>query len=98
VNSVGTGNTKSEMINLSSVSYQTGGQDGLMGMVIHPDLLANPDTNTNNYVYVAYTFSSNGSDSGRKLRIARLLYNNTNKTLALDTSLNANGSIIDIPH
>ncbi|MFG6686143.1 PQQ-dependent sugar dehydrogenase [Mariniflexile sp. HNIBRBA6329] len=98
VNSVGTGNTKADMINLSGSVYQTGGQDGLMGMAIHPDLMANPGTATNNYVYVAYTFSSNGADSGRKLRIARLLYNNTTKTLAVDTSLDANGKIIEIPH
>ncbi|MFG6686142.1 PQQ-dependent sugar dehydrogenase [Mariniflexile sp. HNIBRBA6329] len=98
VNSVGTGNTKTDMINLSGSVYQTGGQDGLMGMAIHPDLMANPGTATNNYVYVAYTFSSNGADSGRKLRIARLLYSNTTKTLAVDTSLDTNGKIIEIPH
>ena len=82
--------SKSTMINLSSQVSQTAGQDGLMGMAIHPDLYANVATTTNNYVFVAYTYNS----GGRKLRIARLLFNNATKTLSPDTSLNANGTII----
>jgi PQQ-dependent dehydrogenase (s-GDH family) len=86
---------KVQMIDLSSPVYQTGGQDGLMGMAIHPDLYTNLDTSTNNYVFVAYTYSTNGSDSGRRARIVRLLYNNSTQTLSPDTSLNANGTIIE---
>ena len=71
------GGGKTTMLDLSSVVYQTGGQDGLMGMAIHPDLYANINTPTNNYVYLAYTYNSNG----RKLRIARYTYNATNGTL-----------------
>src|SRR5690606_17910274 len=63
-------NTVITMIDLSSVVYQTGGQDCLMGFAIHPDLYT--DINTyNNYVYLAYTYNSNG----RKLRIERYTYN-----------------------
>ncbi|RIA10064.1 PQQ-dependent dehydrogenase (s-GDH family) [Flavobacteriaceae bacterium MAR_2010_72] len=65
------GGGKNTMLDLSGVVYQTGGQDGLMGMAIHPDLYANVTTTTNNYVYLAYTYNS----SGRKLRIARYTYN-----------------------
>ncbi|TVZ59374.1 PQQ-dependent dehydrogenase (s-GDH family) [Flavobacteriaceae bacterium MAR_2010_105] len=65
------GGGKTTMLDLSAVVYQTGGQDGLMGMAIHPDLYANVTTTTNNYVYLAYTYNS----SGRKLRIARYTYN-----------------------
>ncbi len=68
------GGSKSVMLDLSSIVYQTGGQDGLMGMAVHPDLYADVTTGTNNYVYLAYTYSTNGSDSGRSLRIARYNY------------------------
>ena len=81
---------KTTMINLSSQVSQTAGQDGLMGMAIHPDLYTDITTTTNNYVFVAYTYNS----GGRKLRIARLLFNNTTKTLSPDTSLDSNGTII----
>jgi glucose/arabinose dehydrogenase len=64
------GGSKTVMLDLSSVVYQTGGQDGLMGMAVHPDLYTDINT-SNNYVYLAYTYNS----SGRKLRIARYTYN-----------------------
>lgn len=45
--------------NLSSMPvpdvYQTGGQDGLMGMAFDPDF------NNSNYIYVAYTYNANPS-------------------------------------
>ncbi|MFC4721350.1 PQQ-dependent sugar dehydrogenase [Geojedonia litorea] len=65
------GGSKTAILDLSGLVYQTGGQDGLMGMAVHPDLYANINTTTNNYVYLAYTYNS----SGRKLRIARYTYN-----------------------
>ena len=64
------GGSKTVMLDLTSVVYQTGGQDGLMGMAVHPDLYDNINTTTNNYVYLAYTYNS----GGRKLRIARFNY------------------------
>lgn len=90
--------TKQEMINLSSLAYQTGGQDGVMGMAIHPVLYSDITTTANNYVFVAYTYSTNGTDDGRRTRIARFLFDNNTKTLSPDTSLDANGAIIeDLP-
>lgn len=90
-----TGVNKTTMINLGAKVYTTANQDGVLGIVAHPDLYANPATTTNNYVYVSYTYSIDGTDSGRRLRIARLLYDFNTGTLSEDTSLNANGTIIE---
>ncbi|WP_198513514.1 PQQ-dependent sugar dehydrogenase [Confluentibacter lentus] len=65
-----TGGTKTTILDLTSVVYQTAGQDGLMGFDIHPDLYSDINT-SNNFVYIAYTYNS----SGRKLRISRYTYN-----------------------
>ena len=69
--------SKTEMLDLTSVVYQTAGQDGLLGMAVHPGLYSDINTSTNNYVYVAYTYDS----GGRKLRIARYTYNAGTGTL-----------------
>ncbi|AOW21147.1 PQQ-dependent sugar dehydrogenase [Urechidicola croceus] len=84
---------KDELIDLSSSVYQAAGQDGLMGMAIHPALYDDIETTTNNYVYVAYTYYS----GGRKVRIARLVYNYsaTNPSLTVDTTLGSNGALIE---
>lgn len=65
-----------EMLDLTSVVYQSVTQDGLMGMAIHPDLYNNLST-TNNYVYLVYTYDSDPSPSEEsiKLRIERYTYN-----------------------
>ncbi|MFC4721349.1 PQQ-dependent sugar dehydrogenase [Geojedonia litorea] len=70
-----TGGSKTTMLDLNSAVYRTGGQDGLMGMAVHPDLYTDVTTTTNNYVYLAYTYSIDGTNSGRRLRIARYTYN-----------------------
>jgi aldose sugar dehydrogenase len=51
-------------VSSSGFTYQ---QDGLMGIVFHPDFGKNLN---NDYVYVAYTYSSNGL----KVRLSRLTY------------------------
>ena len=73
----------STMIDLSAQVSQTAGQDGLLGMAIHPALFANVATTTNNYVFIAYTYNS----SGRKLRISRFTFNNATKTLGSELTL-----------
>ena len=79
------------MINLSAkITYSK--QGGLMGMAIHPALYADITTTTNNYVFVAYTYNDGG---GLKLRIARLIYDNDTNSLIEDTSLNANGTLLE---
>lgn len=68
-------NTKIEMIDLSSSVYRSAGQDGLMGLAIHPDLYTDLNT-SNNYVYVAYTYDADPTSGvTRNLRIARYTYN-----------------------
>lgn len=71
------------MIDLSGQVYQTAGQDGLLGMAIHPALYTNVATTTNNYVFIAYTYNS----SGRRLRISRFTFNNATKTLGSEVTL-----------
>ncbi|AOW21043.1 MopE-related protein [Urechidicola croceus] len=81
-----------EMIDLDA-EIKTAKQGGLMGMAIHPALYEDISTTTNNYVFVAYTYLDGNSDL--KLRIARLIYNNSTHTLTPDTSLNSNGAILE---
>lgn len=69
--------TKSTMLNLGTLVHQTGGQDGLMGMAVHPALYENIHTTTNNYVFLAYTYFT----SSRKLRISRYTYDHHTATL-----------------
>lgn len=88
--------TKQELIDLASKVYYLGGQDGLLGMAIHPALYSNIATTINNYVFVAYTYDADpGSGVILKLRIARLVYNNSTGKLTADTSINTNGAIIE---
>ncbi|MDQ4101674.1 MAG: PQQ-dependent sugar dehydrogenase [Thermoproteota archaeon] len=55
--------------------HQSGGQDGLLGMTFDPDF------NSTNYIYVAYTYDSDPSeglgedDVERRLKITRFTYN-----------------------
>ncbi|WP_313805489.1 glucose/sorbosone family PQQ-dependent dehydrogenase [Flavobacterium sp.] len=69
------------LVDIASV-YSTAGQDGLMGMILHPQLGQGVG---NDFVYVAYTYNS----SGRKLRISRFNYSITanNGTLSSETTL-----------
>lgn len=81
---------KSVLLDLSAEVHQSKGQDGLMGMAIHPDLYADITTTNNNYIYLAYTYDIDPSDDNndnteadvdRRLRIERYDYNYTNDTL-----------------
>ncbi|WP_164510902.1 PQQ-dependent sugar dehydrogenase [Nonlabens xiamenensis] len=77
-----TNGNKTEMLDLHNDVYSAAGQDGLMGMAIHPDLYADVTTTTNNYVYLAYTYDdAPGGNVARKLRIARYTYDNANNNL-----------------
>ncbi len=65
------------LLNLGSAVYRTGGQDGLMGMILHPNL--GKSTNED-YVYLAYTYSNTGSttdDTSRRTKIVRYTYSVT---------------------
>ena len=69
------GGSKTTMLDLASEVYQSAGQDGLMGMAIHPDLYTDINASTNNYVYLAYTYDLPGGGVNRLLRIERYTYN-----------------------
>jgi len=64
--------------------HQSGGQDGLMGMVLDPNF------NKNDHLYVAYTYDANNSTSAsdssneeieRLTKITRFTYDNTSNTI-----------------
>lgn len=59
------------LIDLSSSVYCTGGQDGLLSMVFDANFA------TNKYVYVAYTYSIDATDTGRRTKIVRYTYSIT---------------------
>ncbi len=60
---------KTTVLSLGSQMVLVGGQDGLMGLALHPQfLLGQP------YVYISYTYESTSS-TVRKTRIARYTYN-----------------------
>jgi len=72
--------------------YQQGGQDGLLGMVLHPDLLQDQG---NDYVYVAYTYdAAAGAAVDLRVKIRRYTYNEATQTLddALDLITGLPGS------
>lgn len=82
--------SKTILLDLSSIIHQSKGQDGLMGMAIHPDLYTNIATTTNNYVFIAYTYDIDGTDDNddnteldvdRKLIIERYEYDYNNDIL-----------------
>ena len=58
---------------------QNHGQDGLLGMALHPGLLRGSGTD---YVYVAYTYDADpGPQLNRQGKIRRYTYNATSRTL-----------------
>jgi len=75
VNRVSKDGTVNDLVlNLGSSAYQTGGQDGLLGMVLHPNLGKGTGED---YVYLAYTYSNTGSttdDTSRRTKIVRYTY------------------------
>ncbi len=67
--------TKTTVLTLGSQMVRAGGQDGLMGLALHPQFLSGMP-----YVYISYTYQSLSS-TVRKTRIARYTYNLLNQTL-----------------
>ena len=66
---------KTTVLTLGSAMVQVGGQDGLMGLALHPQFLSGMP-----YVYISYTYESTSS-TVRKTRIARYTYNFTTQVL-----------------
>lgn len=66
---------KTVVLTLGSNMVNAGGQDGLMGLALHPQFATGKP-----YVYISYTYQSTSS-TVRKTRIARYTYDNATKTL-----------------
>jgi PQQ-dependent dehydrogenase (s-GDH family) len=66
---------KTIVLTLGSLMVRVGGQDGLMGLALHPEFLTGKP-----YVYIMYTYQSL-SATERRMRIARYTYNSTSQTL-----------------
>ena len=60
---------KRTVLTLGSLMVRAGGQDGLMGLALHPGFLTGKP-----FVYISYTYESTSS-TVRKTRIARYSYN-----------------------
>jgi PQQ-dependent dehydrogenase (s-GDH family) len=70
-----TSGVKTTVLSLGSNMVRAGGQDGLMGLGLHPQFRQGKP-----YVYIAYTYQST-SNTVRKTRIARYTYDSIAKTL-----------------
>jgi PQQ-dependent dehydrogenase (s-GDH family) len=66
---------KTTVLNLGSNMVRVNGQDGLMGIALHPELLSGKP-----YVYISYTYQST-SNTVRKTKIVRYTYDNISETL-----------------
>lgn len=68
--------------------YQSAGQDGLLGMALHPELLQGTG---NDYVYVAYTYDDDpGGGVNQKTKIRRYTYNSVSESLGSPLDLITN--------
>jgi PQQ-dependent dehydrogenase (s-GDH family) len=68
-------NVKTTVLTLGAAMVRVGGQDGLMGLALHPEF------NTGKpFVYISYTYESTSS-TVRKTRIERYTYNSTTQVL-----------------
>lgn len=75
---------KATAITITEV-YQTAGQDGLLGMALHPDLLAGTG---NDFVFVAYTYDADASGTiNRKTKIVRYTFDALTKTLSTPVNI-----------
>ena len=80
-----TNGAKTTVLTLGSKMVQSAGQDGLMGLAIHPDFL-----NGKPYVYIAYTYQSIDA-THRLTKIERYTYS----TFHNKTTLNSPFTVID---
>jgi len=75
--------TKQTLISFGTTVYQAAGQDGLLGMALHPNL-----SSTDPYVYAAYTYDADpGAGVSRRIRIVRLTYNQNPISPSLGSSV-----------
>lgn len=72
---------KRVVLSLGSQMVQVGGQDGLMGLALHPEFLTGKP-----YVYIMYTYESL-SATVRRTRIARYTYSDVSQTLGAGVTI-----------
>jgi glucose/arabinose dehydrogenase len=72
---------KKVALSLGTKMVRVGGQDGLLGLALHPQLLAGSP-----YVYIAYTYQSL-SNTVRKTRIERYTYDSVNQELTTPVTI-----------
>jgi PQQ-dependent dehydrogenase (s-GDH family) len=72
---------KTTVLTLGASMVQVGGQDGLMGLALHPEFMSGKP-----YVYISYTYQSLSS-TVRKTRIERYTYNSTTQVLELPVTI-----------
>ena len=71
-----------ELLDLSSLVYRIGGQDGLLGMALHPNLAQGTGED---YVYLAYTYGT--TSANESTRIVRYTYSVTSNNGLLASPL-----------
>jgi PQQ-dependent dehydrogenase (s-GDH family) len=69
------------VLSLGAAMVRGGGQDGLMGLALHPQFNSGKP-----YVYISYTYEST-SATLRKIRIERYTYNFTTQTLTASVTI-----------
>lgn len=80
---------KTTLLTLGTKMVQTAGQDGLMGIAIHPEFMTGKK-----FVYIAYTYQ-NVSSTVRKTKIERYTITSVKKGKTTTTTLGAAVTIID---
>lgn len=75
-----TAGTRKVFLNISSKVNQTGSEEGLLGLTLHPDY------RNNGYLYVHYVFDSTGSPSQRWIRVSRFSTSSVNPDSGLFNS------------
>ncbi|MFB3062507.1 MAG: glucose/sorbosone family PQQ-dependent dehydrogenase, partial [Candidatus Binatia bacterium] len=80
---------KTTALTIDDVYQLDSGQDGVLGMALHPELLTGTG---NDYVYLAYTYDADVSANGpnRRVKIRRYTYNAILHTLASPVDLITN--------
>jgi PQQ-dependent dehydrogenase (s-GDH family) len=63
---------------------QTHGQDGLLGMALHPEFLSNTGTD---YAFVVMTYAERGAGGERRMKIRRYSYDRASETLGSGVDL-----------
>ncbi|WP_298148806.1 glucose/sorbosone family PQQ-dependent dehydrogenase, partial [Flavobacterium sp.] len=59
------------LLDMSALVWRNGGQDGLLGIILHPQF---GQGTGNDYIYLSYTYSTTSTAANRRLRIVRYTF------------------------